>query len=190
MTLHSVASFSDFPGVFKPEKPITQEETDMKKIAFGVIPMIVVLFFAGIALAQDPIFFPAKGQSQEQMEKDKLSCYQWARNETGFDPMQAPTASTPPPQQQARSGGALRGAAAGAGVGALVKRSGSRSKGAATGAVVGGVLGGARQARQTRQDDKASQQWEQQQANEYAQKRNTYNRALSACMESKGYTVK
>ena len=162
----------------------------MKSIAATSVSILIVLFFAGVTLAQDPIVFPAKGQSQEQMEKDKSSCYQWARNKTGFDPMQTPTASTPPPQQKAGQGGALRGAAVGAGAGALIKRSGSRSKGAGTGALVGGVLGGARQSQQNRQDQEARQQWEQQQANEYAQKRNTYNRAFSACMESKGYTVK
>ena len=78
----------------------------------------------------------------------------------------------------------------GAGAGALIKRKGSRSKGVATGAVVGGVLGWARQSSQNRRDQQARQQWEQQQANEYAQKRNTYNRAYAACLEAKGYTVK
>jgi hypothetical protein len=162
----------------------------VKKIALGFILILMGFVFSGLARGQDPIVFPANGQSQEQMEKDKFSCYQWAKNETGFDPMQTPTASTPPPQQQAGRGGALKGAAVGAGVGAIVKRDDSRSKGAGTGALVGGVLGGARQSSQRQQDEQARQQWERQQANEYAQKRNTYNRAFSACMESKGYTVK
>ena len=155
-----------------------------------LISIMIIFFFPGVSLAQDPIVFPAKGQSQDQMEKDKFSCYQWAKNETGFDPMQTPTASAPPPQQQAGRGGALKGAAVGAGAGAAIKKDGSRSKGAGTGAVVGGVVGGAAQSRQMRKDQQARQQWEQEQANEYAQKRNTYNRAFGACMESKGYTVK
>jgi hypothetical protein len=167
-----------------------RRKTIMKRIPLSSLAVLIAFLFTGVALAQDPIVFPAEGQSQDQVEKDKFSCYEWAKKETGFDPMQTPTASTPPPQQQAGRGGALKGAAVGAGVGAIVKRDDSRSKGAATGAVVGGVLGGARQAGQMRQDEKARQQWEQQQANEYAQKRNTYNRAFSACMESKGYTVK
>ena len=162
----------------------------MKKTALSYTLILMGFVFSGLAMAQDPIVFPAKGQSQEQIEKDKFSCYQWAKNETGFDPMQTPTASTPPPQQQAGRGGALKGAAVGAGVGAIVKRDDSRSKGAGTGALVGGVLGGARQSSQRQRDEQARQQWERQQANEYAQKRNTYNRAFSACMESKGYTVK
>ena len=151
---------------------------------------LFAVFLASSALAQDLIIYPAKGQSQEQMEKEKFECYTWAKQQTGFDPMQVPTASTPPPQEQAGQGGALKGAAVGAGAGALIKRDGSRSKGAGTGAVVGGVLGGARQSRQRSQDQQARQQWEQQQANEYAQKRNTYNRAYSGCMEGRGYTVK
>jgi len=151
---------------------------------------LFALFLASSALAQDLIIYPAKGQSQDQMEKEKFECYTWAKQQTGFDPMQVPTASTPPPQEQAGKGGALKGAAVGAGAGALIKRSGSRSKGAGTGAVVGGVLGGVKQSRQRSQDQQARKQWEQQQANEYAQKRNTYNRAYSGCMEGKGYTVK
>jgi len=151
---------------------------------------LFAVFLASSALAQDLIIYPAKGQSQEQMEKEKFECYTWAKQQTGFDPMQVPTASTPPPQEQAGQGGALKGAAVGAGAGALIKRDGSRSKGAGTGALVGGVLGGVRQGRQKSQDQQARQQWEQQQANEYAQKRNTYNRAYSGCMEGKGYTVK
>jgi hypothetical protein len=160
------------------------------KTIMAFISMIMLFSFAGTSLAQDPIVFPAEGQSQEQLEKDRISCYQWAKNETGFDPMQTPTGSAPPPQQQPNQRQALKGAALGAGVGALVKSSGSRGKGAATGALVGGVLGGARQSRQMRQDAQARQQWEAQQANDYAAKRNTYNRAFGACMESKGYTVK
>ena len=104
--------------------------------------------------------------------------------------MQTPMASVPPPQQQAGRGGAVRGADVGAGAGALIKKEGSRSKGAATGALIGDALGAASQSLQNRQNQQARQQWEQQQANEYAQKRNTYNRAFGACMESKGYTVK
>jgi outer membrane lipoprotein SlyB len=162
----------------------------MKQIAILSISVLFLLCSAGVIPAQDPIIFPAKGQSQDQMEKDKFSCYQWAKNETGFDPMQTPTASAPAPQQQAGKGGALKGAAVGAGAGALIKKDDSRSKGAATGALIGGALGAVSQSRQNRQDQQAKQQWEQQQANEYAQKRSAYNRAFAACMEPKGYTVK
>lgn len=161
----------------------------MKKIIL-LSAFLVTVIFSGSAFAQELIIFPAKGQSDEQMEKDKYSCYQWAKKETGFDPMEVPKASAPPPEQTAKSGGALKGAAVGAGAGALIKSGGSRSKGAMYGALAGGLLGGARTRSQQRNDAEARQKWEQQQGREYANKRNTYNRAFSACLESKGYTVR
>ena len=51
------------------------------------------------AVASDLYIYPNKGQSNEQMEKDKFDCYGWAKQQTGFDPMQATTASSPPHQQ-------------------------------------------------------------------------------------------
>ena len=50
--------------------------------------------------AQDLIIYPAVGQSEEQMEKDKFECYTWAIKETGFDPMETPTAIRPPPKKE------------------------------------------------------------------------------------------
>jgi len=38
-------------------------------------------------LAADLFVFPTKGQSEEQTEKDKYSCYQWASKASGYDPM-------------------------------------------------------------------------------------------------------
>jgi outer membrane lipoprotein SlyB len=158
----------------------------MKMTILISVCLFLTTLVAGPVLAQDPIVFPAKGQSQDQMEKDKFSCYQWAKQETGFDPMKVPTATSPPPQQQARRGGAVRGAAGGAVIGGIA----GGSKGARRGAAAGGVIGGARTQSQRRQDEQARKQWEQEQAAQYAQSRNTYNRAYSACMEGRGYTVK
>jgi outer membrane lipoprotein SlyB len=161
----------------------------MKKIGLALMVLFGIVL-AGDAFAQDPIVFPAEGQSNEQIEKDKFDCYQWAKNETGFDPMQVPTATSVPPQAQAQGGRAVGGAALGAAAGAAIKRDGSRSKGAATGALVGGLLGGASTQAQRQQDEMARRQWEQEQAAIYAQQRTTYNRAYAACLESKGYTVR
>ena len=162
----------------------------MKRFGYILLLLLLVICYTGVSLAQDPIVFPAKGQSKEQTEKDKFDCYNWAKQETGFDPMQVPTATSAPPPQQAQRGGAGRGAAVGATAGALIKKGGSRSKGAATGALVGGLLGGARTQSQRNKDAQAQQQWEQEQAAQYSQNRNTYNRAYAACLEAKGYTVK
>jgi len=146
----------------------------------------------GPALAQELIIYPSQGQSQEQMEKDKFECYTWAKQQTGFDPMQMPQATEAPPQQEAKQGGVVRGAARGAAVGTVVGgiAGGEWGKGAAAGAAGGALVGGMRRRDQTRRQQQAEQQWAQEQAAEYTQQRNTYNRAYSACLEGKGYTVK
>lgn len=144
--------------------------------------------------AQEVIIYPAKGQNEDQMEKDKFECYSWAKKETGFDPMEIPTATAPPPKKEAQKGGAGRGAIAGAATGAVVGGIASGGKGAARGAVIGGgggaLLGGMVREKQRNQEEQARQQWEREQGNAYMQKRNTYNRAYGACLEGRGYTVK
>jgi len=67
---------------------------------------------------------------------------------------------------------------------------GEWGKGAAAGAAGGALLGGMRRQDQRRQQQQAQKQWEEQQVAEYTQKRNDYDRAYSACLEGKGYTVK
>jgi len=162
----------------------------MKRMIQIAVFLYLATLFTGFALAQDPIVYPAKGQSQQQVEKDKYACYEWGKKQTGFDPMQQPTASSPPPQQQSSASaprGAARGALAGLAIGSLA---GEAGKGAAIGAVGGGLIGGARRRGHQQEQQQAEQQWAQQQANEYHHRRNEYNRAYGACLEGKGYTVK
>jgi len=163
----------------------------MKKGVTILLISAVFICLSGISSAQDMIICPAKGQSQEQLEKDKYECYSWAKKQSGFDPMQMPTASAPPPQKEpARGGlgrGAARGAAAGAAVGSL---DGEMGKGAAAGAIVGGVVGGIRRREQAQAQQQKEQEWAQQQASQYAGNRSEYNRAYAACLEGRGYTVK
>ena len=152
---------------------------------------LFAVFLASSALAQDLIIYPAKGQSQEQMEKDKFECYTWAKQQTGFDPMAQPKATAPPPSQEAKQGGVVKGAARCALVGVAVGAiAGDAGKGAAIGAAGGGLFGGMRRNDQQRQQEQAEQQWAQQQAANYEQNRSKYNRAFGSCMEGRGYTVK
>jgi hypothetical protein len=163
----------------------------MKIAKFFAVILTIVFFSAGLALAQDLVVYPAKGQSKEQMDKDKYECYNWAKQQSGFDPMQVPKASQPPPQQEPQKGGLGRGAARGAAVGAAVgSLDGEMGEGAKKGAIIGGAVGGIRRREQQRQQQAKQQEWEQQQAAEYTQKRSAYNRAYGACLEGRGYTVK
>jgi len=141
--------------------------------------------------SQDLMIYPAKGQSQDQMEKDKFACYSWAKGQSGFDPMAMPQATAPPPQQEAQKGGVGRGAVRGGAVGlAAGAIGGDAGKGAAIGAASGGLIGGMRRRDQRRRQQTAQKQWEQEQTNAYMQGRNSYNRAYGACLEGRGYTVK
>jgi hypothetical protein len=162
-----------------------------KRILIG-IATAAFLFFAGWVWAQEPIIFPAQGQSPEQTEKDKCECYAWATQQAGFDPMQAPqTVQAPPPQSQGPSGQRVKGAARGAVIGGVVGEvaDDDAGKGAAAGAAAGVVAGGMK-TRQGRRQQASQQEEASQQQAATDEARNTFNRAFGACMEGKGYTVK
>jgi hypothetical protein len=124
------------------------------------------------ALAQDVYAYPNQGQSQEQQEKDQFECFNWSKQQSGFDPMAVPTTSAPVPQDQATGPGLLGGAAIGGGAGAI--GGAVLGGGAGKGALLGAGLG---------------KDWERQQTAQYQQARNNYNRAYSGCMTARGYTI-
>jgi hypothetical protein len=154
------------------------------------VAMTVAIAAGGPAHAQQPIVYPAKGQTPQQQQRDRGECDAWAKQTTGIDPVAVAQAPTPQPQGGPAVGGgervagAARGAAGGAVIGAIA---GDAGEGAGVGAVAGTMVGGARARR-----NKAAKQ-QQAQAQGEAQKQqaiSTYNRALAACMESRGYTIK
>ncbi len=165
---------------------------------FAVITGVFLLFFlgivgqaAGLAHAQELVVYPAQGQSKEQQEKDEFECYRWARDQSGFDPMQRPTATEPPPREEAKEGGVARGAARGAVAGLAVGAiAGDAGKGAAIGAAGGGLVGGMRRRDQRAREEQKKEQWANEQVANYERNRGSYNRAYSACLEGRGYSVK
>ncbi len=154
------------------------------------------------AVAQQMYIYPSQGQSPEQQNRDRYECHTWAVQQTGFDPTnvqsaQIPATAAPPPAQEAPQGGLLRGAARGAAVGAVGGAiAGNAGKGAAIGAATGALIGGFRRRDQRRRQQQQQQNYQQQQAQAQAQyqaslsaQQDTYNRALSACLRGRGYTV-
>lgn len=138
---------------------------------------------AALAHADNLYIYPAKGQSPQQEDEDKGACMSFATSQTGFNPMNEPTAtSAPPPQQGGAGRGLFGGALLGTVVGAIA---GNTAEGAEIGAAAGGLFGGMR-AKQSRDQQ---QQWADQQASQYQQNRDNFNRAYSACLEGRGYTV-
>ncbi len=136
--------------------------------------------------------YPQHGQSSEQLDRDQYECYVWAKGQTGFDP----SAANVPAQARVRvvSGpppgtGTAVGAVSGAVIGAAISNPWQRGFGALAGALIGGAIGSsvdasnAQQQHQTVVYDRAQMAEIQRQAADY-------RRALSACLEGRGYSVR
>ena len=82
----------------------------MQRVVIGLA--VWALTYA--AAAQQPIIYPARGQSAQKQNTDTAECQLWAKQTTGVDPVaiaqQGANQPAAPPQQ----GGMLRGAAGGA----------------------------------------------------------------------------
>src|SRR5204863_3404444 len=117
-----------------------------------------------LPLAAQQYVYPAKGQTADQQKKDEYECYEWATQQSGFDPEKAAQQPAPPPQQQAAAptgGGRARGAARGAAVGSVVGHVGDvdSTDAVRAGAAVGAMKGGAEQRhRRAAQQEAAAQQ--------------------------------
>lgn len=162
----------------------------MNSIVRNTVFLFVLLAFAAVSQAQDFFVFPGQGQSQEQMDRDKVECQIWARQQTGFDPLARPRATEPPPAREAPQGGLARGAVRGAAVGVVGGAiAGDAGRGAAIGAGTGALVGGMRRSDQVRREQEAERQWAHQQAAQHSRDRDRFDRAFKACLQGKGYTV-
>src|ERR1700676_5128657 len=115
-----------------------------QRVAIGLV--VWALTYA--AAAQQPIIYPARGQSAQKQNTDTAECQLWAKQTTGVDPVAIAQQGANQPAVAPQQGGRLRGAAGGAAGGALIGAiAGDAGKGAAIGAVTGTVVGGMRQRR-------------------------------------------
>jgi hypothetical protein len=132
--------------------------------------------------------YPAAGQTAQQQSEDDYACFDWAKQQTGYDPMNPPEVVAQA-SDQGRSGSRLRGAARGAAAGAVVSEitDNDTSDAMAAGAALG-VMRGGRQERMSRQEQAAQAEvaaGQQEDANA-----NQFKGAYAACIEGRGYSVK
>lgn len=125
-----------------------------------------------------------RGQSLEQTRRDRYECHNWAAEQTGDTPVAAPADDAPrrvgPTRRQQRVERAIIGAMIGAGIGSLFGNGHRRDDGerllagGAAGAAIGAATAGAgeREQRQVEADEPSD-----------------YLRALTACLEGRGYSV-
>jgi hypothetical protein len=164
-------------------------------MSWFIMPFFLATSMTDTALGQQLFIYPSQGQTPEQQNRDRYECHTWAVQQTGVDPTRPQTAYVPPPpQQEAQQGGLLRGAGRGAAIGAVGGAiGGDAGKGAAIGAASGALIGGFRRRDQRRRQEQQQQNYQAQvqsaqaaQANQIA----SYNRALAACLNGRGYQVR
>ena len=141
-------------------------------------------------------FYPTKGQSEAQQDRDRYECYLWAVKQSGFDPGQAQlaphqrvevTPAAPPGSDTAA------GAVGGAIVGSMMAPRHDRGFGMVFGALTGAMLGAASDAARQQQAQQVQQHYDAKEAQRYARlekQSRDYQRAMTACLEGRGYTVR
>lgn len=148
------------------------------------------------AFTTEVIAYPAEGQSDRQIRQDRYECYLWAVRQSGYDPATARAEARPAPRVIADppSGtSTITGAVAGAVIGAAVANPRHTGDGAAVGAVVGAVAGASADASRQARADAIQAQYDARAARGTAadaKRADAYRRALSACLDARGYHVR
>jgi hypothetical protein len=146
-------------------------------------------------------FYPAQGHaaiSPEQQDRDRYECNTWAVQQSGFDP----SLPNVPPQERIQvvaggpppGTGVAVGAVTGAVVGAAVSSPWHAGAGALVGALAGAAIGGLAETERSAEADRLQRQANAQandaQAASLERQASDYRRAMSVCLDARGYSVK
>jgi hypothetical protein len=141
-------------------------------------------------------FYPTRGQSETQQKRDHYECYVWAEKQSGFNPHQAQLAPhqrlqvtpiSPPGTDTAV------GAVSGAMIGSILFSPHGHGEGMVFGALTGALLGAASDSARQQQAEHIQQQYDSKDAQQYARvdkQARDFRRAISACLEGRGYSVR
>jgi hypothetical protein len=140
-------------------------------------------------------FYAQRGQSQAQQDRDRYECFNWSVQQTGFDPSRRAVPADSKPLVPVNNTGAtvVGGALMGAAIGAAVSNHGEHDEGAVIGAIAGtalGALAANAQASSQASAMHAAQKQVTPARSSYEQQAAEYRRAMSACLEGRGYVVK
>ena len=148
----------------------------------------------------DVYAYPLHGQPPDQQDRDHYECSQWATQQTGFDP----SAPGVPPHERVRVVAAgpppgtntAIGAVAGAILGAAIAPRWQAAPAALAGAVVGGAVGSTADAANAQanaanmQQARAVSMQDRRAIATQEQKAANYRRAIGACLDARGYSVR
>jgi hypothetical protein len=142
----------------------------------------------------DLYVYPSKGQTEKQLDRDRYECHNWAVAQSHYNPsdthlaphQQVRVIEMPPPGRDTAVG-----AVTGAVIGGAVAGRHDSGQGAVAGAIVGAMIGASSDAARARTasqvTDDAGARAERARLERQAA---DYRRAISACLEGRGYTVK
>ncbi len=141
-------------------------------------------------------FYPKEGQTTEQQGRDHYECFNWAVKQTGFDPGlssipvndRVRLVPMPPPGHDTATM-TIAGAVLGALIGGKRNAPAGAILGATGGAIIGAASDSARQ-EAVRQQEEAYNTRNQTSSAEFAEKELSFRRAMSACLEGRGYSVR
>jgi hypothetical protein len=141
-------------------------------------------------------FYPKNGQSDKQQSRDHFECYNWAIKQTGFDPNQTTlppeqrikVVPTPPPGHDTATL-AIVGAVLGALIAGPRHAGGGALIGGASGAIAGAASDASRQ-ESARQMEEAYYNRNHTLNTQLDAKALNFRRAMGACLEGRGYSIK
>jgi len=167
-----------------------KHKTGIIPVSFKLVLIMVavssLIIMKGHVVYAEVFVYPNQGQNPEQLNRDKYECQDWARQQTGVDPLSL-AQQAPQTQEPRRRGGLFRGAARGPVLGVIGGAiGGDAGKGAAIGAGVGATAGLMRKRQAERE-----QVYAYEEANQHRRSlMNIYEQAYRACLEGKGYTAR
>jgi hypothetical protein len=133
--------------------------------------------------------YPAQGQSPEQLERDRYDCHVWAVQQSGYDPSRpgANTGERVVVQPAAPAGANTAvGAIAGAIIGSVLVGPREAGFGAVAGGLTGAAIGASTDAQAQAQANAEQRAYDRGYSASAAASSN-YVRAISACLEARGY---
>jgi len=149
-----------------------------------------------VSATSDIYVYAAHGQSDKQLDRDRYECHNWAVAQSHYnpsDPHLAPHQQiqvvAAPPAGRDTVAGAISGAVAGA----IIAGPHDPGEGAMIGAIAGGTMGAVSDHARKQEADNINAHNNAQVQSERARletQASDYRRAISACLEGRGYTVK
>jgi len=150
-----------------------------------------------LAVSADVFAYPREGQSDKQLDRDRYECNKWAVAQSGYDPSAHPQFTTYQPTPVVslppRGADTVAGVISGAVTGAVIAGPYDTSEGAMIGAIAGGIMGAITESARRKEAGLINAHQSTQSQAERARLEalvSNYRRAIGACLEARGYTVK